>query len=441
MCSDERVRVAVEVVDDPTRAEVVARDAAVAAALADLDLGRNLTQASTIRRWRAPRGRSVCSVALGRVQEVRDDLDREDARHASLLVHHRPVLGVRLEQVRERVAQDVVDLDQRLRHRVGHGGHRLLGQVALGHPSQRPALVVHHERVRQVRLGDPRAHGRRRLAHVCERRLPEVDVSHADQRQALQRTVRAHEVLDEVVRGAHQQLRRRRVLCQHPALLHHGHPVAHLDRLVDVVGDEQDRLADLRLEPQELVLEALPVDRVDGAEGLVHQHQRRVRGERARHADPLPLAAGQLRGKAVAHVRGQGDEVEHLLHAAGDARAVPPEQARHHADVVPDREVGEEADLLDHVPDATAQLGRRARADADTVDQDVAVAQLDHAVHEPQGGRLAAARRTDEHADLTGGHGQREVVERGVGLAAVALGRVPELDRRGGRGGSRGAVP
>ena len=34
---------------------------------------------------------------------------------------------------------------------------------------------------------------------------------------------------------------------------------AHLDRLVDVVGDEDDRLAQLALQPQELVLQPLTV--------------------------------------------------------------------------------------------------------------------------------------------------------------------------------------
>ena len=90
-------------------------------------------------------------------------------------------------------------------------------------------------------------------------------------------------------------------------MLHDRDAVAHLDRLVDVVGDEHDRLADLALEAQELVLQALAVDRVDRAEGLVHQHQRRVDRERAGHADALALAARELGREAVARlVRGRG---------------------------------------------------------------------------------------------------------------------------------------
>ena len=45
----------------------------------------------------------------------------------------------------------------------------------------------------------------------------------------------------------------------------HGHLVAELDGLVDVVGDEEDRLAELGLQAEELVLELLADDGVDGA--------------------------------------------------------------------------------------------------------------------------------------------------------------------------------
>ena len=105
--------------------------------------------------------------------------------------------------------------------------------------------------------------------------------------------------------------------------------VAHLDRLVDVVGDEHDRLADLRLQAQELVLQPLAVDRVDRAERLVHQHQRRVGGERARDADALALAAGELRRVAVAHVgRASDDQLEQLVDARARSRCLSQPSSR-----------------------------------------------------------------------------------------------------------------
>ena len=99
-----------------------------------------------------------------------------------------------------------------------------------------------------------------------------------------------------------------------PARLHDRDEVAHLDRLVDVVGDEQDRLGEVLLEAEELVLESLPDDRVDRTERLVHEHDRRVGGQGTGHADALPLAAGELARVAIAIARRvEADEAEQLL--------------------------------------------------------------------------------------------------------------------------------
>ena len=160
------------------------------------------------------------------------------------------------------------------------------------------------------------------------------------------------------VGGVHQQLGRRGVLGEDPALLEDRDPVAHLDRLVDVVGDEDDRLAQLGLQAQELVLQPLAVDRVDRAERLVHQHQRRVGRERAGDADALALAAGELGRVAVAEVAGQADDLQQLLDALVRALLVPAEQVGDGGDVLADRLVREQADLLDHVADLAPQLGR-----------------------------------------------------------------------------------
>ena len=109
--------------------------------------------------------------------------------------------------------------------------------------------------------------------------------------------------------GRAQDLLGRVVLREHAALAQDRDAIAHLDRLVDVVGDEHDRLLHFLLQAQELVLQAGAVDRVDRAERLVHQHQRRVGRERARHADALALAARQLRRVAAAELLGlQADQ-------------------------------------------------------------------------------------------------------------------------------------
>ena len=203
----------------------------------------------------------------------------------------------------------------------GSRRHLLAGEVALGEPAERAAIAVDEQGVGDLGARSQlRPHLGGRLADVGERRLPEVDVGDPHQRQALQRPVGADEVLDELVGGVHQQLGRGRVLGDLAALAHDRDPVAHLDRLVDVVGDEEDGLADLRLQAQELVLQALAVDRVDRAEGLVHQHHQRVRRQRPGDADPLLLAAGELRRVAIGEVGVEPDQGQQLG-AAGAPRA------------------------------------------------------------------------------------------------------------------------
>src|SRR5438874_463413 len=70
-------------------------------------------------------------------------------------------------------------------------------------------------------------------------------------------------------------------------------------------------------------------------------------------------AAGELRGIAVAHARGvEADAREQLVDARADARGRPAEKLRHRRDVLADRPVREEADLLDDVPDPSTELRR-----------------------------------------------------------------------------------
>ena len=145
-------------------------------------------------------------------------------------------------------------------------------------------------------------------------------------------------------------------------------------------------------------------------------------------------------GKRSRELGVEPDQLEQLARPARRSRSlVPAEQPRHGGDVVGDRPVREEADLLDHVADLAPQLGRRALAHRAVADEDVALGDLDHAVDHPHRGRLAASRGPDEDADLARRHLEVELVDgRRVG-ARVALRHPPEGDR-GGLGGPGQAV-
>ena len=85
----------------------------------------------------------------------------------------------------------------------------------------------------------------------------------------------------------------------HLAVAQDHDPVAELERLGEVVGDEHHRLADLVVQPDDLVLHVAADQRVEGRERLVEEQHRRVAGERAGQADALLHAAGELVGVAA----------------------------------------------------------------------------------------------------------------------------------------------
>ena len=166
-----------------------------------------------------------------------------------------------------------------------------LGDLAVVNPAERPVVVIDQQQVREraghrlaARLG-------RVVAGMARHRLLQLDVRDARQRQPLEAAIHAHEARDEVRRGMRQHVFRRAELGEPAALTQHQHEVGHLDRLVDVVGHEKDRLRQAVLEAEQFVLQPLTNDWIDRAERLVHQHQRRVGSQRAGDAHSLALTA------------------------------------------------------------------------------------------------------------------------------------------------------
>ena len=88
------------------------------------------------------------------------------------------------------------------------------------------------------------------------------------------RGVLAQEAPHQIVGGPLQHLLGRGHL-DNAAPLHEDDGVRQLQRLAHIVGDEDDGLLQLLLEVLHLVLQNLPGHGVQGAEGLVHQHDGR----------------------------------------------------------------------------------------------------------------------------------------------------------------------
>ena len=128
-------------------------------------------------------------------------------------------------------------------------------------------------------------------------------------------------------------------------------------RFAEIVGDEDDGLAEAAGESAEFTLELGAVDRVERAEGLVHQQDGRIGGERARDADALALASGKFAGAATRKfARIEADKLEHFLDAGGGAGGVPVFQSGDEGDIFCDGEMGEEAGVLNNVTHAAAEV-------------------------------------------------------------------------------------
>ena len=247
-----------------------------------------------------------------RLKQLRRVVRAEDAERVPAVVLDDQMIGVGLEQ------QD---------HRVADGGA-----------------------VRDARARDRRGIGLER------------DVGQRPQGETTQGAVLADELRDEVVGRVRQDRIGCVVLREHAALAEDRDPVAHRDRLVDVVGDEDHGLPDLSMQTAELRLESCPRDRIERTERLVHQAG--AAGRRRAHGRGRPAGAVRRRAEpdsGVASAALEADELEQLGGALLDARTLPAQELRDDGDVLADRHVREEPDLLDHVADPASQLGGRQR--------------------------------------------------------------------------------
>src|SRR5215469_6763647 len=90
-----------------------------------------------------------------------------------------------------------------------------------------------------------------------------------------------------------------RKLAHHPSRMgrEDEQAVAHLHRLLDVVGDEEhrpDRQLALTPEIEEVATQRLRSEHIERREGLVHEEDARVYHERTREPDALAHAAREL---------------------------------------------------------------------------------------------------------------------------------------------------
>ena len=137
------------------------------------------------------------------------------------------------------------------------------------------------------------------------RRARDVAVEHVGRADELRDEARRRRVVDDL----------RRAHLFEPALVEHADAVAHRQRLVLVVRDEQERDAQTPLQRLQLALHLLAQLQVQRAQRLVEQQHLRLADQRARQRHPLALATRELRRPPVADA-GQFHQRQQLVGAA-----------------------------------------------------------------------------------------------------------------------------
>ncbi len=181
-------------------------------------------------------------------------------------------------------------------------------------------------------------------------------------------------------------------------------PVGHHHRLLDVVRHDEDRLdrhAAAAPELEDLVAQAFAGQHVERGEGLVHQQHLGLHDQRARDADALAHAAGELARQRALEAC-EADHVDRLRGAAfalglRDATRLQPQ-----LDVLPHRQPREQGEGLEHHADAARGAVERLAA----VPHFTRIG-LQQAGHQAQQGRLAGAGLPQQGDDFS--FVQREV--------------------------------
>src|SRR5215204_1715813 len=313
-------------------------------------------------------------------------------------------------------------------------GHRAEDRHAVHYPHDLAVLHGAHRLLGRRHHGDGvlERGGHRQLRPV--RGVAGLRVAHDPaKREYVRAWDVADEVLDVVVGGRAYELLRGAEL-HDGTVAHDRDPVTEPQGLRQVVGDEEHRLAGLRLEADHLVLHVAADQRVERAERLVVEHQLGLDRERSGEPHALLHPSRQLRGEGAGHVV-QPDQLEDLAglpEALLLGHALDLEAEGHVVDHGPVREQTEVLENHRHL--VPAQLAERGSVGADHVlvaDGDLAGGGLDQPDQRADERGLAGAREAHHDEHLARPHFERDVADGGDGAGLLAQLGAREVRVRG----------
>src|SRR5690606_2285956 len=216
--------------------------------------------------------------------------------------------------------------------------------------------------------------------------------------------------------------------------------VGQVHRRLHVLVDQQDG-APLRLQARDLLVHLVDEHRGEADRRLVDEQDRRVEHQRAGELQQPGLPAAERAGRLAAQRLEAGVAVEHALHRRPHPGPVAAGQPRAEPDVLLHAQARQGRPALRQERHAGGQpRPHRQVGDVPPAQQDPAAAGAQEPVHDPQGGRLAAAVGSEHGGHLARPGVQADAVEHDV-VGQVARGHVHHAQVGGGGGGRvRGVV-
>ena len=178
-------------------------------------------------------------------------------------------------------------------------------------------------------------------------------------------------------------------------------PVLHLADAVGipvdarVMGDDQDAPARRLRRAAQQVHDLVAGHRVEGAGGFVTDHQPGFVDQRTGDGDPLLLASGKLGGPLA--LPAAQTHLDQAFRGPGLGLTAPgPLEQEGHADILEQRQGGDEVELLEDEADVSpaeaGHFGRRERRDPGPHHRDLALIAIERPCQDAQEGGLAASR-------------------------------------------------
>src|SRR5215470_8640011 len=124
------------------------------------------------------------------------------------------------------------------------------------------------------------------------------------------------------------------------------------------MGDEHDCLLKALLQSQELLLQLGTCNGVECGERFIHQKNRRIGRQSPGHPDALALSTGEFSWITTRKRSVQPDQLQKFCDAVSNSIRWPLLNGGNEADVSFNCEMGKQASILDHVPDAATKANR-----------------------------------------------------------------------------------